>query len=103
MLKSEAISIHAKDGNWGKFAVFVWEEGGELVTQVDGKTYRAKNCFGLDSALTDGGVPMPRNLYLVDEPDYEDECSALDNGPHNWSDAAIHGKKECLFCGEIKK
>lgn len=72
MKKSEAITMHTKDDNWGKFPVFVWEEGDELVTEVDGVVYRAGNMFGLDSKLTDGGVPMPRNLYFVDEPDYEE-------------------------------
>ena len=52
--------------------VMVWEEGKELVTQVDGKVYRAANMLKLDAALDAGGVPSPRNLYYVDEPDYED-------------------------------
>jgi hypothetical protein len=71
MKKSDAISLHAKDGNWNRFAVMVWEEGGQLVTEVDGKVFRAKSAFGLDSLLDDAGIPKPRNLYLVDEPDYE--------------------------------
>lgn len=72
MRKSDAISLHAKPGNWQRFPVMVWEEGRELVTQVDGKVYRAANVFQLDSALDAGDVPSPRNLYYVDEPDYED-------------------------------
>ena len=47
MLKSEAISIHA-NGHWEKFAVFVWEEDGDLVTQVDGKKYCARNVFEME-------------------------------------------------------
>ena len=30
------------------------------------------NILKLDAALDAGGVPSPRNLYYVDEPDYED-------------------------------
>jgi hypothetical protein len=72
MLKSEAISIHAK-GHWGKFAVFVWDEDGDLVTQVDGKKYVARNVFELENSLDKGRCPSPRNSYFVDEPDYETE------------------------------
>ena len=64
---SEAISLHAKDENWSRFAVFVWQEGDDLVTGVDGVEYRDSNMFSLDSRLTDAGVPAPRNLYFVDE------------------------------------
>lgn len=70
MLKSEAITLHSKN-NWDKFPVFVWCEGDEYVTEVDGKVYRAKNQFLLDSMLDDDGAPKPRNLYFVDQPDYE--------------------------------
>jgi hypothetical protein len=70
MLKSEAISIHA-NGHWEKFAVFVWDEDGDLVTQVDGKKYCARNVFEMENSLDKGGCPSPRNLYFVDEPDYE--------------------------------
>ncbi len=73
MLKSEAITLHAKDENWSKFPVFVWAEGDKCVTEVDGKVFRARTAFGLDSALTDAGIPAPRNLYFVDKPDYETE------------------------------
>ena len=72
MKKSDAISLHAKAGNWQRFPVMVWEEGKYLVTQVDGTVYKASNMFKLDSELDAGGVPSPRNLYYVDEPDYED-------------------------------
>jgi hypothetical protein len=48
MKKSDAISLHAKQGNWQRFPVMVWEEGKELVTQVDGNVYRAANMFKLD-------------------------------------------------------
>ena len=71
MLKSEAISLHAKPGNWDRFPIFVWDENSECVTEVDGKVFRAKNAFGLDSMLDDAGIPKPRNLYFVDAPDYE--------------------------------
>lgn len=73
MKKSDAITLHAKDGNWEKFPVFVWEEDAELVTEVDGSVFRAGNVFGLDSKLSDAGIPAPRNLYFVDKPDYEVE------------------------------
>ena len=69
MKKSDAISLHSQK-NWEKFAVFVWEEGDELVTEVDGQVVRASTAFGLDSKL-DGIAPRPRCVYLVDEPDYE--------------------------------
>lgn len=71
MKKAEAITLHAEDENWSRFPVFVWEERDELVTEVDGVVYRAGNMFGLDSRLSEGGVPAPRNLYFVDQPDYE--------------------------------
>ena len=72
MLKSQAISMHAKN-NWEKFAVFVWDEDGDLVTQVDGKKYCARNVFELENSLDKGGCPSPRSLYFVDSPDYESE------------------------------
>jgi hypothetical protein len=71
MKKSDAITEHAKDGNWNKFPVFVWAEGEELVTEVDGKVFRARTAFGIDSKLDAAGMPTPRNLYFVNEPDYE--------------------------------
>ena len=37
MKKSEAITLHLK--HWERFPVFVWEEDGELVTEVDGVVY----------------------------------------------------------------
>jgi len=72
MLKSEAITLHTK--HWEKFPVFVWDERGEFVTDVDGKVFRAKTPFGLDSKLDDAGIPKPRNLYFVDAPAYEHEA-----------------------------
>lgn len=69
MLKSDAITLHLK--YWGKFPVFVWEEGDKLVTEVDGKVVRADTIWQLDTKL-DGIAPQPRNLYFVDKPDYED-------------------------------
>jgi hypothetical protein len=72
MKKADAITLHAKHENWGKFPVFVWDELGVLVTEVDGKIFRAKTPFGLDSELSLAGIPAPRNLYHIDEPDYEE-------------------------------
>ena len=69
MLKSEAITLHLQ--HWEKFPVFVWREGDELVTQVDGVVVRARTHWQIDSRL-DGIAPAPRNLYFVDAPDYED-------------------------------
>ena len=69
MTKNEAITEHLK--HWEKFPVFVWQEGGDLVTEVDGKVLRAKTVFQMDTKL-DGIAPTPRNLYFVDEPDYEE-------------------------------
>lgn len=71
MKKSEAITIQTRDENWNRFPVFVWAEGQDFVTDVDGKVFRARNQFGLDSKLDDAGIPKPRNLYFVDDPDYE--------------------------------
>ena len=71
MLKSEAMSIHA-NGHSHKFAVSVWEEGGKLVTQVDGKRHVARNVFEMETSLDRGECPSPRNVYFVDEPDYEE-------------------------------
>lgn len=68
MTKSEAITEHLK--HWSKFPVFVWQEGDELVTEVDGVVVKASNVYLLDSKL-DGIAPSPRNLYFVDAPDYE--------------------------------
>lgn len=28
-------------------------------------------------------------------------CRAVDDGVHSWSDPAVHGKVECLFCGDV--
>ena len=69
MLKQDAITLHTRF--WDRFPVFVWEENGEFVTDVDGQVFRASNQFGLDSKLSEAGIPAPRNLYFVDEPDYE--------------------------------
>ena len=68
MTKDKAITLHLK--HWEKFPVFVWMEGDDYVTEVDGKVIRAKSHWQLDNKL-DGVAPQPRNLYLVDEPDYE--------------------------------
>jgi hypothetical protein len=71
MTKQEAITLHAKPENWEKFPVFVWQEGKELVTSVDGKVFRERNIWLMDTALDTAGIPAPRNLYAVDKPDYE--------------------------------
>jgi hypothetical protein len=68
MTKDEAITLHLK--HWEKFPVFVWVEGDEYVTEVDGQVIRAQSPWQLDTKL-DGVAPQPRNLYLVDYPDYE--------------------------------
>ena len=67
MRKSEAITLHLK--HCEKFPVFVWTEGDELVTEVDGKAVRAMTVWQLDTKL-DGIAPSPRNLYFVDKPDH---------------------------------
>ena len=69
MTKSEAITEHLK--HWDRFPVFVWREGDDLVTEVDGHVVRGATVFALDTKL-DGVAPQPRNLYFVDEPDYEE-------------------------------
>ena len=69
MKKSEAITEHFKHSD--RFPVLVWQEGDEYVTQVDGHIVRATTSWQLDTKL-DGIAPMPRNLYFVDEPCYED-------------------------------
>lgn len=73
MLKTDAISIHVKKQNWNRFPVFVWQENDDFVTKIDGMVFRARNIFKLDSMLSDGSIPMPRNLYFVDAPDYESD------------------------------
>lgn len=69
MTKDEAITLHLQ--HWEKFPVFVWMEGPDYVTEVDGQVVRAQSHWQLDTKL-DGVAPQPRNLYLVDAPDYED-------------------------------
>ena len=69
MKKSEAITEHLK--HWDKFPVFVWQEGADLVTEVDGHVVRASTAWQMDTRL-DGIAPKPRNLYFVDAPDYEE-------------------------------
>lgn len=32
-----------------------------------------------------------------------DQCAAVDDSKHSWSDLAVHGKVECLFCGRVRK
>lgn len=71
----EVATLHATPENWARVPVYVWEDGDELVTEIDGQTYRAGNMFALDSRLSEAGVPMPRNLYFVDEPAWEDDRS----------------------------
>ena len=41
MKKSEAIKLHKKQ--WDKLPVFVWQEGDQLVTQLDGIIVRGNN------------------------------------------------------------
>lgn len=77
MTKSEAITEHLK--HWDRFPVFVWQEGDDLVTEVDGHVVRANTAWQMDTKL-DGIAPKPRNLYFVDSPDYED-------GGHNANSA----------------
>jgi hypothetical protein len=71
MTKDEAITLHIK--YWEKFPVFVWVEGNDYITEVDGKVFKSSNEFGLDSKLSVAGIPAPRNLYLIDAPDYEEK------------------------------
>jgi len=68
MKKNDAITEHLK--HWERFPVFVWMEGDSYVTEVDGNVVKASTVFALDTKL-DGIAPQPRNLYFVDEPDYE--------------------------------
>ena len=75
MTKDEAITLHLK--HWERFPVFVWMEGGDYVTEVDGHVLSAQTPWALDTKL-DGVAPQPRNLYLVDAPDYEDGRSNAD-------------------------
>lgn len=48
---------------------FAYEERGEFVSEYDGREYRAGNPFGLDSKLSDAGMPAPASLYLVERED----------------------------------
>lgn len=78
MKKSAAITLHTKF--WDRLPVFVWAEGNEFVTEVDGQVFRSMTCFGIDSKLDDAGIPKPRNIYFVDAPDYETEGNSSDSG-----------------------
>ena len=68
MTKNEAITEHLK--HWDRFPVFVWQEGFEYVTEVDGHVLRSKTIWQIDTML-DGIAPQPRNIYFIDHPDYE--------------------------------
>jgi hypothetical protein len=48
---------------------FVYADGGEFVSEHEGREVRAGNPFGLDSKLTAIGMPAPANLYLVERSD----------------------------------
>jgi hypothetical protein len=70
MRKSEAITAHA-NGNWDKFAVMVWKEGDNFVTEVDGHIIVATSEIDVHSKLDAISAPLPRILYFIDQPDYE--------------------------------
>lgn len=46
--------------------ILVRVDGDEFVATYGDQEFRAGNPFGLDSKLTESGVPAPRDLYLVD-------------------------------------
>lgn len=67
--KDKAITMHLK--HWDKFPIFYWQEGDDLVTQVDGIVFKAKTMSQLSRDL-DAVAPTPRSFYFVDSPDYQD-------------------------------
>lgn len=67
MLSSEARLVQLLPENAHKLMVLVSEVDGGYQTEIEGRTYRASNPFLLDSLLSDAGVPMPRNLFLIEE------------------------------------
>jgi hypothetical protein len=68
--KSEAITQHV-NGNWDKFAVMVWKEGDNFVTEVDGHIVVATSEIEVNAKLDAISAPSPRILYFVDQPNYE--------------------------------
>lgn len=67
MLLSEARLVQVLPENAHKLMVLVTEVDGGYQTEIEGRTYWASNPFLLDSMLSDAGVPMPRNLFLIEE------------------------------------
>lgn len=64
--EAELDQIMAKPEYANRIAVRVFEDGDEFVAEWEGVEYRAGNPFGLDSKLTNAGVPEPRNLFLME-------------------------------------
>lgn len=55
----------ARPENRGRIAVYCHLERGIFSAEWDGQKFEAGNPFGLDSKLSEAGVPAPRNLYLM--------------------------------------
>ena len=67
MTKSDVLAAMGREPD--RHHQFVYADGEDFVTAHDGREVRAGNVFGLDSKLTQAGVPQPRNLYLVERED----------------------------------
>ncbi|QIS38655.1 hypothetical protein [Clavibacter capsici] len=66
MTLTEAAEVMAKPEYANRTRIDVYEDGDEYTTTYEGVEYRWSNPFGLDSILTDAGVPAPRNLFLIE-------------------------------------
>lgn len=65
----EQAEAHAKENN--RTCVLVYQEPDESFTAYYqdergvAQKFRHTNAFGLDSLISEAGVPSPRNLYLI--------------------------------------
>lgn len=94
MTKNEAITEHLKHGE--KFPVFVWQEGDDLVTEVDGKKHAV-----VPSTLTDGFATSFTNDDLTK---IYNEANNLDPKRHNsiTTERIFKAMRECLKTGYEK-
>lgn len=66
MTLQEVDEVMSRPEYANRVAVIVREDGDEFVTEWEGQEFRWGNMLGLDSSLTDAGVPAPRNVFLVE-------------------------------------
>lgn len=65
--ESELISIMSKPENSNRVAIRVYESGDRLTAEYEGNVVEAETAFQLDSKLDLIGVPIPRNLFLMED------------------------------------